>query len=142
MCNLIGASSVATLPYRSCTLFDKDGSGIHEVSLSPSVSTNATELNLIFSKVLGVGDNLELISSKRKIKAINSNNFDAVKFDAFHFLYKKSINNYWNSCQGVYLIFVIDFCLINCRHVWLQYKNQEWQHKSPCCQISWLPQLI
>jgi len=118
--------SVYVSSYRSSVLFDKDGSGIHEVSLSPAASTNATELNLIFSKMLGVCDDLEYTSSKRQIKVLYNSDSNVVENDAFGFQSKNSSKNNY-SCQGVNYYFntLYEFSVINCRHLWLQYNNQE-----------------
>ena len=73
------------------------------MSLSPSVSTNITELNSIFIKILGIGD-AEPLSSKKHITVFDSSNSGgAVK--SGDFLSKKSAINNNHLCQGVSLMF-------------------------------------
>ena len=77
--------------------------------------------------MLGVGDDLESTSSNKQIKVLSNSNSNIVEHDAFGFLSKKSINNNY-SCQGVIYYFngtLYIYSIITCRHLWLQYNNQE-----------------
>ena len=89
--------------YRSCALFGIVGVGLHEVSLSPSVSNNATALHAIFTKMLGITDNQEITSIKKLINIVSdSNNPDsAVEINTSEFLSNKSTKTL---CQGVKVI--------------------------------------
>ena len=88
---------------RSCASFGYGSESKHEVSLSPSVSTNITELNTIFIKILGIGDAEPLSSKKHTTVFDSSNSGGAVKSGGF--LSKKSAINNNYLCQGVSLMF-------------------------------------
>ena len=87
-------------------MFGIVGVGLHEVSLSPSVSTNTTALHAIFTKMLGITDNPKITSSKKLVGVLSdSNNPDsAVEINASEFLSNKSTQT---PCQGVELINVL-----------------------------------
>jgi len=91
---------------RSCVShFGYNGKMKHEVSLSPSVSTNATELNMIFTKLLGISG-AESASSNNRITVLGSGNpSDAVNLD--NFLSKRSVINASYLCQGMNFIFLL-----------------------------------
>lgn len=68
------------------------------MSLSPSVSTNATELNMIFVKMLGISDTANNVEG---IRILGSDN-PSIALRLAGFLSKRSVtsgNN--NLCQGV-----------------------------------------
>ena len=89
---------------RSCASFGYDGQSKHEVSLSPSVSTNTTELSLIFTKLLGIRSTELATTNEKHVKVLSSGNSgDVVELDSF--LSKRLVMNDSYLCQGVNLIF-------------------------------------